>query len=621
MVKEAGANGVVVGLSGGVDSAVVGALCVRALGKENVTVVLMPSKFTAQTDIEDAEVLAYTWGARVKKVEISPLADSLTSAFDFEPGKVPRANIQARVRMVILYYLSNSSNLLVAGTGDRSEEALGFFCYDEKTRVVTTDGLKGYNELHEGDVVFSYEPESGRIVESTVDGVFVFDYSGKMVQFGGRCSDLLVTPNHRMLIRTSSDPTYSKVRFREAKDCLGLKKVVAPVPSYWKGTPGLPESIPLTFAQKHISRTVSIPVTELMYVVGLFIGDGIPVKGKVVEPVVSELSRAQYTSLARDSSGRFVEVPAESREPRMKTYDAFETDFALPIPDKNTARRKLVEFLNRYEIGYSLTRDLVRIPGKGIYEFFLQFGAGAQNKHIPRWIMQYPSEILSSLLRGLKDSDGSHAENSNVYYTSSVSLKDDFAELAAKLGRYPTARLRPPRTSHYNGKEIRSGRSYDISYGKGGHYGHTFDTSRAKIVSYSGKVWCPSVPPFENLLVERNGRYVFCGNTKFGDGGVDFLPIAHLFKTQVRELGRHLGLPERVVTKPASPGLWPGHTAAEELPADYDVLDPLLSFLFDKKLSPREAAKKAAVDLAVAKKVMEMHGKTEHKRALPPSLA
>ena len=235
-VKGAKAEGVVVGLSGGVDSAVVGALCVRALGKEKVTVVLMPSKFTPQADIEDAEVLAYTWGARVKRVEISPLADSLTSAFDFEAGKVPRANVQARVRMAILYILSNIGHLQVAGTGDRSEVVQGFYA-------------------------------------------------------------------------------------------------------------------------------------------------------------------------------------------------------------------------------------------------------------------------------------------------------------------------------------------------------------------------------------------------KFGDGGADFLPIAHLYKTQVRALGRHLGLPEKVVAKPASPGLWPGHTAAEELPADYDTLDPVLYYLFEKKLTPRQAASKAGVDVSVAKRALEMHRTTEHKRRMPPSLA
>lgn len=106
--------------------------------------------------------------------------------------------------------------------------------------------------------------------------------------------------------------------------------------------------------------------------------------------------------------------------------------------------------------------------------------------------------------------------------------------------------------------------------------------------------------------------------TKFGDGGVDLLPIAHLYKTQVRELGRSLGLPERVVNKPASPQLWPGQTAAQELPADYDRLDPLLYYLFDAKLSPTAAAKKAGVGADIARAVMKLHLSSAHKRRTPP---
>lgn len=109
--------------------------------------------------------------------------------------------------------------------------------------------------------------------------------------------------------------------------------------------------------------------------------------------------------------------------------------------------------------------------------------------------------------------------------------------------------------------------------------------------------------------------------TKWGDGGADFFPIAHLYKTQVRALGTHLGLPKTVVEKPASPQLWPGHRASDELPADYDKLDPALRLLFDLKASRAVAAREAGVSKAVVERVLEMHGKTEHKRRLPPSLA
>lgn len=106
--------------------------------------------------------------------------------------------------------------------------------------------------------------------------------------------------------------------------------------------------------------------------------------------------------------------------------------------------------------------------------------------------------------------------------------------------------------------------------------------------------------------------------SKYGDGGVDFLPIAHLYKTQVRKLGARLGIPEKVVEKPASPQLWPRHRAAEELPADYDKLDPLLYYLFDAKLPLGAAAKKAGVSKEVAEAAVRMHRSTAHKRAYPP---
>jgi len=109
--------------------------------------------------------------------------------------------------------------------------------------------------------------------------------------------------------------------------------------------------------------------------------------------------------------------------------------------------------------------------------------------------------------------------------------------------------------------------------------------------------------------------------TKFGDGGVDFLPISHLYKTQVRELGAHLGLPKAVVEKPASPQLWPGHKASDEIPAEYDKLDVLLHYMFDLKTAPGISASKAGLPTSVAAKVVDMHRKTAHKRALPPSLA
>ncbi|MGD0146843.1 MAG: NAD+ synthase [Nitrososphaerales archaeon] len=127
VVARSGASGVVVGLSGGVDSAVVFTLCVRALGRDRVLVAMLPSKHTPLRDAEDAARLADELGVRRVCVAISPLVDALVSAAGSGAVKLARANVQARIRMTILYYLANSRSLLVVGTGDRSEEILGFF--------------------------------------------------------------------------------------------------------------------------------------------------------------------------------------------------------------------------------------------------------------------------------------------------------------------------------------------------------------------------------------------------------------------------------------------------------------------------------------------------------------
>ena len=109
--------------------------------------------------------------------------------------------------------------------------------------------------------------------------------------------------------------------------------------------------------------------------------------------------------------------------------------------------------------------------------------------------------------------------------------------------------------------------------------------------------------------------------TKWGDGGVDFLPIAHLFKTQVRELGDYLGLPTAVVKKPASPQLWPGQSALDEIPADYSKLDVALYCIFDRGSTLGEAARQAGLPVEIVRKALKMHEASEHKRNLPPSLA
>jgi NAD+ synthase len=106
--------------------------------------------------------------------------------------------------------------------------------------------------------------------------------------------------------------------------------------------------------------------------------------------------------------------------------------------------------------------------------------------------------------------------------------------------------------------------------------------------------------------------------TKFGDGAADILPIAHLYKTQIRELARFLKVPRTIIEKKSSPRLWDNHLAEDELGMTYERIDPILQLLA-KKRKPQEIAKKLKLPLSDVRKVKEMVEKSKHKQSPPPS--
>ena len=99
--------------------------------------------------------------------------------------------------------------------------------------------------------------------------------------------------------------------------------------------------------------------------------------------------------------------------------------------------------------------------------------------------------------------------------------------------------------------------------------------------------------------------------TKYGDGGVDILPISHLLKRQVRAMARELGVPDEIITKPPSAGLWEGQTDEGEMGITYEELDTIIAGI--------ESGNTEGLNPALVKKAKRMHASTEHKRRLPPS--
>ncbi len=129
-VRKCGFEKVLIGLSGGIDSALVAALAAEALGPENVMGVTMPSPFSSKGSIEDSRSLASALGIDFKEIPITPLYEtalaSLKPVFGDKPSDTTEENLQARIRGLILMALSNKFRRLVLSTGNKSEMSVGY---------------------------------------------------------------------------------------------------------------------------------------------------------------------------------------------------------------------------------------------------------------------------------------------------------------------------------------------------------------------------------------------------------------------------------------------------------------------------------------------------------------
>ncbi|MEL7028932.1 MAG: NAD+ synthase [Pseudomonadota bacterium] len=136
--------GVVIGLSGGVDSALTAALAVDALGAERVRCVMMPSRYTSQASLDDAKECAERLGVAYESISIEPaveaFASMLAESFADRPPDTTEENIQSRIRGVLLMALSNKFGPMVLTTGNKSEMSVGY-------ATLYGDMNGGYNPL------------------------------------------------------------------------------------------------------------------------------------------------------------------------------------------------------------------------------------------------------------------------------------------------------------------------------------------------------------------------------------------------------------------------------------------------------------------------------------------
>lgn len=138
ILGDSGANGICIGLSGGIDSSLVAYLATGAIGSENVLAIHMKTDTTPIDDTEDARIVANTLGIEYYEIAIDNIANSIenldigkndvnSNNISNNKNRLASGNLKTRVRMSILYYHSNLRNYIVAGTGNKSELSIGYF--------------------------------------------------------------------------------------------------------------------------------------------------------------------------------------------------------------------------------------------------------------------------------------------------------------------------------------------------------------------------------------------------------------------------------------------------------------------------------------------------------------
>jgi dTDP-D-glucose 4,6-dehydratase len=384
---------------------------------------------------------------------------------------------------------------------------LHFSCYDEKTKALTKNGLKPYDQIKIGDEVISINPITGNMEFKKILNIIIQNYDGEMLHFKHKSDDLMVTPNHRMYFNYKN-----QICVDEARNICNN-----PNQLYLRGTkPGNNSEI-ITLPQIGM-----VSSKDLFYLSGIFIGDGFNAYQRKIVKNKSGFKRNEFLKLCRDTNGKFktknIHGPHEHTE--CNSYRIF---FDVPVKDK--ARKKLETTLTNLNIKWyseiGKSGEHIYFSSKAWMEYFEQFGKCAENKTIPEWMFEYDHSILRELYNGIIDSDGYYNKSgTGILTTTSYELVQKCCLLGYCLGFYMKfASYKQPEIppTFKSERKIKSRKkSYQIFFNtKNIKCGN----GKYKIKQYKGKIWCLTIEDNKNFVVERNGLLKISGNTDevYGD--------------------------------------------------------------------------------------------------------
>ena len=340
-------------------------------------------------------------------------------------------------------------------------------CYDGKTEILTEDGWKLFKDLKKDDKVATRSKKDRKLIFKKPKSIHKYDYKGKMYYQKNTRLDFCITPNHRVFTQKRSNSSYKELRLESVQDVDGKRRVYE-TGFEWEGKDKKYFTLPAVGDETE----KKIPMSLWLKFFGWYISEG-SVRQRKDRP------NNYRITIKQNIDG----VSTEELE-----------EVLLSLCDVLGRKLRKTKDGNCYafSIGY-----------RQLASYLDRFGK-ASKKYIPGEIKKLNRELLNDLLVSLIKGDGwKHAPNRNNfrYFTISKKLADDVQEIALKCGYSAIVSYSKPK----------KGYCVCICQTPRVHVNH--DKKTDGYMKYNGKVWCVNVGGDGIVLVRRNGRPVWSGNT------------------------------------------------------------------------------------------------------------
>lgn len=372
-----------------------------------------------------------------------------------------------------LVYLPMTKALLFrtesAGNNPEGRSILrnAYRCYSDDTEILTEDGWKLFSELSEDVKVATLNPKTEEIIYQCPVSYHKYDHQGKMFHQGGRYIDLLVTPNHKMWVRSSTrrKQDFSFVEADKLPRFVAYKK-----DGVWKGKEQDSFTLPAIRGNTYAAPERSIPMDAWLRFLGIFLSEG-----------STHYTRPGVVVLTQKADGmRHVEDVV------------FEAGFIYVKHRRHHGDIVDLEILDRQ-----------------LYQYLTCFG-GSHERYIPKELKFLSLRQLYILWNALMFGDGSYSGcGTPIYTTTSRRLADDVSEIIFKINLVANTRM-GSRDYSWGNKPMYLVSS-SVGRDGGNHVNQTHD--QREMLDYNGKVYCVEVPEYHILYVRRNGKACWSGNS------------------------------------------------------------------------------------------------------------